>query len=216
MKPEIEYKLLKKYYPNGIHLSQGVYFDIDFNGDEFVLDFNNPNDTSYSKSAINGYVTEKLSEFYDVIGGDLKAKEVASKFILKNINNLYLSDKIKKEIKTKLKEVDDLSFKYHESTSVSWEYGNLIVEHIDFQLNERSDREGLLLFNNVNVLTAFKEGEETSVYTGIKLYKHEQMKDKYGESDDNYYEIDQIMNDYPLLCDSDWQVFSTHTIFENE
>lgn len=216
MEPEVEYKLLKKYYRNGIQLPQGVYFDLGFNGDELVLSFNNPNDVSYSKSAVNGYVSENLSEFYRVIGTDMGFKELQSKFIMKNINNLYLSDKIKKEIKTKLKEVDDLSFKYHESTSVNWEYGNLIVEHIDFQLNERSDREGLMLFNNVNVLTAFKEGEETSVYTGIKLYKHEQMKNRYDESEENYSEIDQIMSDYPLLCDSNWQVFSTHTIFENE
>lgn len=216
MEPEVEYKLLKKYYSNGIKLPQGVYFDIGFNGDEFIFYFNNPNDTSYSKSGVNGYVSENLSEFYSVIGIDMGFKDVQSKFIMKNIENIYLNDKIKKEIKTKLKEIDDLSFKYHESTSVNWEYGNLIVEHIDFHINERSDKEGLMLFNNVNVLTAFKEGEETSVYTGIKLYKHEQMKDRYGESEDNYSEIDQIMNDYPLLCDSDWQVFSTHTIFENE
>lgn len=216
MKPEIEYKLLKAFYPKGIELKEGMYFDIGFDGDNFVLSMNNPNDTPYTKTCVNVDVADKLNDFYNMIGFELSPNEIYKKYVLKDIGQSYYSKELLDKIKKALQEITELEFIYYETDSIGWEIGDLIVEHVDFKLTERNDKEGLLLFNNVRVLEAFMDGEETSVYTGIQRYKHSQMKDRYDDSERNYEALDHVINQYPLLSDNGWQVFSTHTIFENE
>lgn len=213
MESKIEYRLFKKYYQSGIQLTNGVYFDVDFDGELYIFKMNNPDDTAYTKSAIMAHIDEKLGDFYDALGIKFNWNYLSEKYTLEDVEEIYISKNLFKDTDEILKNIEVLKFETYSSDLP--EEGLLGVEHISFGYRQTPSKDGVTLINFVRAYDAVIDGEEVNVDNGVHAYQYRQRMDRYDESERNYQSIDYLLNNYQLFCDSSWQVFSTHTVFEN-
>ena len=204
MRPEKVLELYQKYLKgnldiNGVNLIPykidkiyTIYYKID-----------NPNDISYSEMALRGWITESIDKFYGIIGFDKKPTfEIIGK-------SYYLNNDIKNQIDTFLNSINRVACN-----------NNLYieVEHKGFSINFLNEN-SLLIENYVKPLKATIEltngkHKKIDLDFAIERYKNSQKLSKYDETEENYLQIDNILEDQDALIDHEWMVEYVVTKFE--
>lgn len=204
MNPEKVLELYQKYLKDGLDIN-GVKL-IPYKTDAIYTIYykiDNVNDISYSEMALKGWITESIDKFYSIIGF---TKEPIFEIIGKSY---YLNDDITSQIDTFLKSVNRVAC--NNNLYIEVEYKGFTINF----LNENS----LLIENYVNPLNATIQltngkHKKTDLDFAIERYKNSQKLSKYDETEENYLQIDTILEDQDALIDHEWMVEYVVTKFE--
>jgi|LauGreDrversion4_2_1035121.scaffolds.fasta_scaffold11617_11 hypothetical protein len=208
------FKLFAKTNPDGLDV-KGVKLIPKSVSTEFRLTFTieNPNDLSYSIPSLREFVHEEIYNFNNLsLGiniGDSKPKIIG--------DNLYISDKLKKETKKVLEnittiEIDD----FNENRLIYMEISHINFKYSIFEIriSGRMEEE-LLLQNYVKPIRAYdsETHDEIDIDDAINVYYYNKRKNGRFHDSENYEKVDSLLDDYPTLVDSDWMVSFIETEF---
>lgn len=211
------YRLLKKFFKNGFDIGQGITFDMEYNEstDKIYLTMNNPNDASFNRYAILGVVDYKINQFFESLGIDYSWEHIRKLYKIEEIEEFYISRKLKSETTKVLRNITELVFPFEHIEGTN-EDVIILVGHLGFDY-EISGDDRVTLFNYVRPMSAsWENGKHMDIVDAVGEYRRYQRYDKYHESETNYQSIDNLLNENPLVADTDWQVNATVTIFTNQ
>ena len=205
MKPEILYKLYSKYNKSLI-LNDGfeLLHSFDKDSGKFIFTINN-NEKPYSKKSLSSHIEESLYNFFSLLGFErAKTKILSSNYIL-NCQEMFLTEEFEKQTKDILKFINVLEFNKLK----------LHVKHVRFEYKIKStDEDRIILYNYVNPNLTNDELEIFGdKHQAVEEYRIHQRNEPADESDENYLDIDRLLNKYPSLIDYDWMYNMTKTIF---
>lgn len=156
----------------------------------------NPNDVSYYSPIVENYIYEETEDFSEFINN-----RIGVHFVPSFKQGVYLND----ELKSKIQKVFD-SVKVIEFTTgtpfIGYERYKLFVKSVGVS-TAYWDNDSFYIMNNVKVVRAEKDGEwwdpkvVVSEYLDVFLPEME----SYWETENLYFRIDNILNDYPLFVD---------------
>jgi len=156
----------------------------------------NPNDVSYFSPIVQNYIYDETEEFGDFINEKIDVFFVPS-FKL----GLYLNE----ELKSKIQKVFD-SVKVIEFTTgtpfIGYKRYKLFIESVGVSTAFWDD-ESFYIMNNVKAVRAEKNGDWWDPKVVVSEYLNDFLpeQESYWETENLYPQIDNILNDYPLLVD---------------
>lgn len=219
MKKETYIRLFNKFFTKKI-IIHGIILNLEDMDDEegLVFKMENPNNVSYTKSALTGLLYEELSFFEKFLSQSNVSRYKAD---IVNAKEVYVSD----EFKERLSSVLDKKKKLRLGVRVHGEDYHIIinVKHVGLKVGMFSD-EKFYIRNYVDILSFINQSKQRYDYETGKpekidnetvkdFYKYQQEIDLSYDSATNYPEVDELLNDYPLLVDSDWMANYTITYF---
>jgi hypothetical protein len=163
----------------------------------------NPDDVSYSEMSLKGWITESLDKFYNFIG--IERDPLKSEILGKSY---YMNDELTNELHDFFKSVNQLFF---------YNY-NIEVEHLGLSFYFIGDN-SFLIENYVKPIKAsikLTNGKfkKIDLNSAVERYKEMQKHGKYDETEENYLQIDTILDGELALIDSEWMVEYVVTKFE--
>lgn len=203
MNPEKYLGLYKKYLGGRLNIQGIIITPIQISNDyEITFGLSNPDDMSYSKPSIIGWINESRSKFSEILGiGDYPLLNYL------DIETLYLNKILIKQLTEYFNSVKVLKIG-------AW---SIYVKHLYFTAGIRRD-EALVVTNYVEPYKCIVTTQEGKVYDvplneGLEHYKHWQRDSKYDETELNYPKFDDII-DSEVLVDGDWMVQYVVTEFD--
>lgn len=163
----------------------------------------NPDDVSYSEMSLKGWITESLDKFYNFIG--IERDPLKSEILGKSY---YMNDELTNKLHDFFKSVNQLFF---------YNY-NIEVEHLGLSFNFIGDN-SFLIENYVKPIKAsikLTNGKfkKIDLNSAVERYKEMQRHGKYDETEENYLQIDTILDGELALVDPEWMVEYVVTKFE--
>ena len=156
----------------------------------------NPDDVSYFSPIVENYIYDETGDFEKFVN-----KEIEVFFVPSFKEGIYLND----ELKSRIQKVFD-SVKVIEFTTgtpfIGYKRYKLFIESVGVSTGYW-DEETFYIMNNVKVVRAEKNGDWWDPKVVVSEYLNDFLPDKesYWETENLYHQIDNIINDYPLLID---------------
>jgi|LakMenEpi03Aug12_release.lakeMendotaPanAssembly.Ray.scaffolds.fasta_scaffold00083_66 hypothetical protein len=152
----------------------------------------NPNDVPYFRPILFYKLEGVLDEFGDYINQKLKPM-IHNEDI---DNGLYLSEEVTEKIQNVLNNISVITFHYPDKYSEVKIYGVSEGFNTDWEFDNYSIK------NIFKPLRASVNGKEENVGEAVeKYYDFLEEKETYWESERLYSNIDDVINEYPLLQD---------------
>jgi hypothetical protein len=173
---------------------------------EVIFDLKANDESVYSDVGLNNYIWEIIETFEKLIDESL---QFDFKIEFGGQPNYNIGFNFKRAVDDKLKNVTEIFM----SSSAQNKKITLQVEHVETGFsfhswkNESADR--LHITNYVKVNKAFENGNEISIEDGIDEYKWFIDRRPYDDSDNNYLEIDHLMDEYKVLSSESMITFVT-------
>jgi hypothetical protein len=185
---------------NGV-LLQPLGFDY---SNTMVFEITNPNDVSYSYSALRGFTNESMQLFQKLLGVE---KDVRTLIQSPSDNeSLYINEELLTKIKNYLKTVKVLKVGSHE---IDIKPVNAEIEIIENALVIKNYVKPLKVF----LYTQNKGKVESKIEFTVERYQSFQKGNKYSETDHSYPHIDEILEGETALVDNEWMVSYVKTEF---
>jgi len=169
------HKLIKEFYPIQFKLK-------------------NPNDVPYYSPIVVEELFEIVEEFSEYVNLNLEAE-----VLLDGAPKLYFNDEVKNEIQRVFDSVREIRFTTG-TPFVGYKRWVINIESVGFK-TESFDDDSYYIKNNVVPISATKNDENVDVNEAINEYIDEFLprSETYHETEQYYQDIDQIINQYPLL-----------------
>lgn len=151
----------------------------------------NPNDISYFKPIVEGFIYDETNEFGEYIN-----KKIDPFFHYDLKGFLYLNKEVRKKIQKVFNSVRVIEF-----TNEDDNY-KIFIQSVGISTSAwENDR--LHIRNEVRVLNAKKNGERWDPKVIVNMYVDEFLpeQESYWETETYYQQIDHILDEYPLLND---------------
>jgi hypothetical protein len=163
------------------------YYPIEFN-------IENPNDVSYFWAIIYDDILDILNEFEDYVGIKLHGK-----LLLRGQPELYLNEKVKKQIQYVFNSVREIKFTTG-TPFVGYKRWVIQIESIGLK-TRHYDAEAYYIDNTVVAISATKNDENVDVNEAINTYIDEFLPQAeiYYETEEYYEDVDQVIAQHPLL-----------------
>ena len=185
---------------NGV-LLQPLGFDY---SNVMVFEITNPNDVSYSYSALRGFANESMQLFQKLLGVEKEVRTLIQSPT--DDESLYINEELLTKIKNYLKTVKVLKVGAHE---IHIKPVNAEIEIIENDLVIKNYVKPLKTF----LYTQNKGRGESKIEFTVKRYQSFQKQSKYDESDYFYSNIDEILEGEIALVDNEWMVEYVKTEF---
>jgi hypothetical protein len=185
---------------NGV-LLQPLGFDY---SNVMVFEITNPNDVSYSYSALRGFANESMQLFQKLLGVEKEVRTLIQSPT--DDESLYINEELLTKIKNYLKTVKVLKVGVHE---IHIKPVNAEIEIIENDLVIKNYVKPLKTF----LYTQNKGRGESKIEFTVKHYQSFQKQSKYDESDYFYSNIDEILEGEIALVDNEWMVEYVKTEF---
>jgi hypothetical protein len=185
---------------NGV-LLQPLGFDY---SNVMVFEITNPNDVSYSYSALRGFANESMILFQKLLGLEKEVRTLIQSPT--DDESLYINEELLTKIKNYLKTVKVLKVGAHE---IHIKPVNAEIEIIENDLVIKNYVKPLKTF----LYTQNKGRGESKIEFTVKRYQSFQKQSKYDESDYFYSNIDEILEGEIALVDNEWMVEYVKTEF---
>lgn len=206
MKSEKYLELYLRYIKGHLTINDILLYPFSYSDDGVMMfEMSNPNDVSYSYSALAPFAEDSIRSFQELTGLNNKVNRP----ILRSVNDeeVYVNQGLTQEITKFLKSVKVLKTKTHE----------IIVKSVNVKIIMEMD-DTLKVINYVKPLKAFVYGiggrEKSEIEKAVRLYEDYQRKGKYNETEENYEKIDDILDhQQESLVDPDWMVQYVATKF---
>lgn len=160
-----------------------------------IFKIENPNNVSYFYTIVYEELYDITREFSDYI--NIKLKPILT---LGDLPNLFLNYEVRNKIQKVFDSVIEIKFSSGKFLNVYDDYV-INIQPVGIKLQYSIDNDNFHILNTVVPLSATKNGENIDVsevvYEYLKNYLPNQ--EKYYETEKYYLEIDQILDDYPLL-----------------
>lgn len=157
----------------------------------------NPNDVSYFKPIAEDFIYDEINDF----GGYINKKiDPFFNYDLKGL--LYLNKEVRKKIQKVFDSLKLIEFELGDGDDNYDEY-RIFIQSVGIR-TEAWDNDSFYIKNEVRVLKAEKNGERWDPKEAVNIYVEEflpGMDESYWETEYYYIEIDNILNNYPLLND---------------
>ena len=195
MNPERYLELYKKYIKGEENIFGILLIPVSITDDyEITYHMDNPKKIPYSKSSIRGWLTERRSEFNNMLGLNI------GELMYLDCKNFYFNQELIDELTNYFTSVREIKVG-------AWE---IRVRHGYFTAGIRQD-DSLVVTNYVEPIRAEVNTQhvgrvKTDLDTAISHYKAWQRSTKYDETEKNYSKFDEIIDKYPALVDGDWMV----------
>ena len=156
----------------------------------------NPDDVSYFSPIVENYIYDETGDFEKFVN-----KEIEVFFVPSFKEGIYLND----ELKSRIQKVFD-SVKVIEFTTgtpfIGYKRYKLFIESVGVSTGYW-DEETFYIMNNVKVVRAEKNGDWWDPKVVVSEYLNDFLPDKesYWETENLYSQIDNILNNYPLIRD---------------
>lgn len=185
---------------NGV-LLQPLGFDYN---NVMVFEITNPNDVSYSYSALRWFANESMILFQKLLGVEKEVRTLIQS--PSDDESLYINEELLTKIKNYLKTVKVLKVGPHEI--------QIKPVNVEIEINDS----GLVIKNYVKPLKTFlytqnKGRGESEIKFTVKQYRSFQKESKYDETDHFYSNIDEILEGEIALVDNEWMVEYVKTEF---
>ena len=185
---------------NGV-LLQPLGFDYN---NVMVFEITNPNDVSYSYSALRGFANESMILFQKLLGVEKEVRTLIQS--PSDDESLYINEELLTKIKNYLKTVKVLKVGPHEI--------QIKPVNAEIEINDN----GLVIKNYVKPLKTFlytqnKGRGKSEIEFTVKRYQSYQKQSKYDETDYFYSNIDEILEGEIALVDNEWMVEYVKTEF---
>jgi len=185
---------------NGV-LLQPLGFDY---SNVMVFEITNPNDVSYSYSALRGFANESMQLFQKLLGVEKEVRTLIQSPT--DDESLYINEELLTKIKNYLKTVKVLKVGAHE---IHIKPVNATIKIIENDLVIKNYVKPLKTF----LFTQNKGRGESKIEFTVKNYQSFQKQSKYDESDYFYSNIDEILEGEIALVDNEWMVEYVKTEF---
>jgi len=185
---------------NGV-LLQPLGFDY---SNVMVFEITNPNDVSYSYSALRGFANESMQLFQKLLGVEKEVRTLIQSPT--DDESLYINEELLTKIKNYLKTVKVLKVGAHE---IHIKPVNATIKIIENDLVIKNYVKPLKTF----LFTQNKGRGESKIEFAVKNYQSFQKQSKYDESDYFYSNIDEILEGEIALVDNEWMVEYVKTEF---
>lgn len=205
MRSELVFKLFKKYVNNKININNIFLYPIEIS-ENYVITYNleNPNQISFSKTSIEGYLEDITRSFLQVTGFDIN--------IVNDVDSeqLYVNNILRKKLSDYFSSINKLTF----------DDGDIYVEHesIEFNMVDRT-LASLQVINYVKPIGTRAKGKKSimtntsSIFRLVRRYELWQHDFKYMETELIYEKFDSIFDDELTLVDPQWMVQYVKTVF---
>lgn len=185
---------------NGV-LLQPLGFDY---SNTMVFEMTNPNDVSYSYSALRGFTNESMQSFQKLLGVEKDVRTLIQS--PSDDESLYINEELLTKIKNYLKTVKVLKVGFHEI--------QIKPVNVEIEINDN----GLVIKNYVKPLKTFlytqnKGIDKSEIEFTVKRYQSFQKQREYDETDYFYSNIDEILEGEIALADNEWMVQYVKTEF---
>ncbi len=156
----------------------------------------NPNDVSYFSPIVEDYILDETEEF-----GEFINKKIDVYFVPSFKTGIHLNEELKSKIQKAFDLVKVIEFATG-SPFIGYERYKLFIESVGVS-TAYWDNESIYILNNVKIKSAYKNGEPCDIKDAKDEYTEVFLPDKesYWETENLYPQIDQILNEYPLLKD---------------
>jgi len=217
-------QLLKKYLNENIKVGGiEIYPDTINDDDKIIFKINNPDDISYTKGCLMGYMDMELNTFNKLICFDLPLYEYEVE-----IEDCYVSPRLKEKIGEHFKGLNKLYLPVETATNIfNWappsaetkdddRYVEIQVEHLCFDVQIGDDWE-IKIVNNVKPIKGNTESWsascETSLTWIVEMYNKMNSIQRFYDSEYNYESVDTLLENEIAFHDLEWQLIYTTTQF---
>lgn len=160
----------------------------------------NPNDVSYYFAIVEDELIIVTQEFSQYINTRLRAK-----VLWKNKQpKLYFNEETKNRIQKVFNSVREIKFTTG-TPFIGYKKWTIEIESVGMSA-KHFDEESYYIDNTVVPISATKDGENINVNEAINTYIDEFLPnvETYYETEEYYHRVDQIINQYPLLSDTNY------------
>jgi|LauGreDrversion4_2_1035121.scaffolds.fasta_scaffold02585_10 hypothetical protein len=189
---------------NGLILEINQYIE---ESNTIVFEINNKNDISYHQGVVEDLLSSHLDDFFNYTSLKLN-------HYITTDTNLYFNSEFNKKLSDTLNKINKLE--------IIDDHNNLLItilgESVDFNVVYMSDR--IVIYNNFKpykgIITDLNEDSflSSNLIDAITKYNDYFKLHSSGlESDLFYLDLDKILNEIPLICESDIAYFY-HTDFK--
>ena len=198
-------ELYTKYINGHLNVNGVLLQPLGFNyNNVMVFEITNPNDVSYSYSALRGFANESMILFQKLLGVEKEVRTLIQS--PSDDESLYINEELLTKIKNYLKTVKVLKVGPHEI--------QIKPVNAEIEINDN----GLVIKNYVKPLKTFlytqnKGRGESEIKFTVKQYRSFQKQSKYDETDYFYSNIDEILEGEIALVDNEWMVEYVKTEF---
>jgi hypothetical protein len=154
----------------------------------------NPDDVSYFSPVVEDYILEETDEFGGIIN-----RKIDVYFVPDFKTGLYLNKELKSKIQKVFDSVKEIRFTLA-TPFFGYEKYKLFIESIGVTTATWGN-DNFYILNNVKVIRAEKNGEWWDPEVVKNNYTNEFLPEmeSYWETEELYGSIDEILNEYPLL-----------------
>jgi len=201
------FELYNKFINGSLNIHGLLLTPIAMDDNSITFEMDNPQDISYSKDCLQGYLMENTDKFKTVLG--LPRLNLNPK--ISNADTLYINWALKNKIEDYLNSVNVLTLKHNDTIN------KIYIEHNDFDIVIQ-DETKVKISNYVNPIKStidYGVGEKpTILMKAIEMYEYNQSQHRYDETDESYLGVDSILNEEKALVDPDWMVQYVVTYFD--
>jgi hypothetical protein len=201
------FELYNKFINGSLNIHGILLTPIAMDHTSITFEMDNPEDISYTKDCLQGYLMDNIDGFKRLLG-DPKLKLIPR---ISNAETLYINWDLKNKIEDYLNSVNVLTLKHNDTIN------KIYIEHSDFDIVLQDDNK-VKISNYVNPIKStvnYGTGEKpTILMKAIEMYEYNQHQHRYDETDESYLGIDSILNEEKALVDPDWMVQYVVTYFD--
>ena len=156
----------------------------------------NPNDVSYFSPIVENYIYDETLDFQQFVN-----EKIDVYFVPNFKQGIYLNEELKSKIQKVFNSVKEIKFTTG-TPFVGYERYKLFIESVGVSTGYW-DEESFYIMNNVKAVRAEKNGDWWDPKVVVSEYLNVFLPDKenYWETENLYPQIDNIINNYPLLVD---------------
>lgn len=156
----------------------------------------NPDDVSYFSPLVEDRIFDETEDF-----GEFINKKIDVYFVPDFQTGVYINEELKSKIQNVFDSVRVISFTTG-TPFIGYKRYKLYIESVGVS-SAFWDNDAFYIMNNAKIKKAEKNGEPCDITEVMDEYTEVFLpdQDSYWETENLYSEIDNILNDYPLLTD---------------
>ena len=199
-------ELLHKYFNGKLNI-QGIELVLPnavllHNPNLFYFPINNPNDISYSKMSLTGFLEEEMNSFYSIMSFEDKNK-MKYKF---SGPEFYINLNLYNKIKNTLTGITDITL------------SDIQIDIVHKQIDIDFIEDGCDIKNIVEPIRAWrifdnKDKEQVDLNWALINYEQLRKTERFLEHETNYLSLDGLFENEEIFIDGGWMYFYCKTVF---